>query len=69
MGDRVTGPDTDTALQSYVRVAAGLRDALHLADVVASYGDARSAAEYVVGALNDLCSDLRSLAALLRKPE
>jgi hypothetical protein len=66
---RTPGSVSLATLEAFERVARGLRDALDLGDVVASYGDGRSAAEYVVGALRDLTPDLQRLLDALRTPE
>ncbi len=56
-------PSPQQALDAYRYAADSIRNCLQLGDQVAGYGNAAGAADYLVGALEDLSPQLALLAA------
>jgi hypothetical protein len=60
--------DSTAPLDAYHLAADGLRRCLDLADMAAERGNTRRAAEYLLGALDDLGPELALLASLMTPP-
>lgn len=63
MGARQVEQGSAPLLSTYRTTAADLRRCLILADIAADGGNARRAAEYLIGALDELALELAELRA------